>query len=77
MVLGALLLYKVHKRRGLIAMDLGNEASNKKNDLEEPSDEGEKLLSEEFQSPQYKGGVGADILHIPLSYKDSYLLSAE
>ena len=51
MVLGALLLYKVHKRRGLIAMDLGNEASNKKNDLEEPSDEGEKLLSEEFQSP--------------------------
>jgi len=29
------------------------------------------------ESPAYKGGVGADILHIPLCYKDSFLLPKE
>ena len=43
MVIGALLLYKVHKRRGMISMDLGPEAQSKKNDsLSEAKDNDEE-----------------------------------
>ena len=69
MVIGVMLLYRISKRRGMISTDLGkkNEASL------EHTDENESLLRIP-ENPTYKGGIGAEILHVPLEYKNSYLL---
>jgi len=69
MVIGVMLLYRISKRRGMISTDLGkkNEASLEQND------ENESLLRIP-ENPTYKGGIGAEILHVPLEYKNSYLL---
>ena len=74
MVFGALLLHRVCKRRGMVSADVGRPKKEGAADLNE--DENESLLLEQDKAI-YKGGIGADILHDPLLYKDSYMLPAE
>ena len=69
MVLGVLLLYRVHKRRGMISNDL----LGTKETIFGGQEESESLLRS-TENPTYKGGVGAELLHIPLCYKDSFIL---
>lgn len=67
MVLGALLLHRVYKRRGIVSTDLGistPDSLSTKNQRDE--DDSETLLLRESTNPGYKGGIGADILHDPL-----------
>lgn len=73
MIIGAGLLYRVHKKRYMIASDSGTPAGYGGLQNEEES---ESLLAPEA-SPIYKGGIGAQILHMPLSYKDSTVVPAE
>lgn len=78
LMFGGIILYRVHRRRGMVSTDFG-----KKNDglsLSEAAAQAEEdveaasLLSTE--SLTYKGGIGCEVLHLPLRYKDSYLLPA-
>jgi len=72
MLFGTILLYRIHRRRGMVSMDLGKKNDGEANDLAEPDDDAVSLLSTEKLT--YKGGVGAEIMHLPLCYKDSYIL---
>ena len=69
MVIGVMLLYRISKRRGMISSDL----AKKDQASLEHTDENESLLRIP-ENPTYKGGIGAEILHVPLEYKNSYLL---
>ena len=69
-VIGTMLLYRVHKRRGMISTDLRNNGS-----LRAEQDEEESLLRES-EAPTYKGGIGAEILHLPMQYTDSHISNA-
>ena len=71
MVIGVMLLYRISKRRGMISSDL---AQKDNISLDGGTDENESLLSIP-KNPTYKGGVGAEILHVPLEYKNSYVLT--
>ena len=69
-VIGTMLLYRVHKRRGMISTDLRNNGS-----FRAEQDEEESLLRES-EAPTYKGGIGAEILHLPMQYTDSHISNA-
>jgi len=69
MVLGGILLYRVHRRRGMVMTDFG-----KKNDGMMARDDEDAEAASLLSSNLFKGGIGSEVLHQPLRYKDSYLL---
>ena len=78
MILGVMLLYRVCKRRAVTSTLQTNSPqfatateSNRLSLQGETMEESQRLLSR-TEHPAYKGGVGNDILHGPLDYKDSY-----
>lgn len=81
MILGVMLLYRVYKRRGVISNTTNTpEASAAASQLTINSlngfEESQGLLRR-TEHPAYKGGIGNDILHGPLEYKDSFVLADE
>lgn len=71
--LGIYLLHRIKKRQGIVSTDLKNQDGHMLLNDEEAS---ESLLRES-EKGTYKGGVGADILHAPLSYKDSWVVEPQ
>lgn len=69
--IGSLLLYRVYKRRGMVSAGAPEKLS-----LFEDFDESESLLRES-EGPAYKGGVGSEILHLPMRYTDSHITPKE
>ena len=71
-LIGGITLYRIHRRQGMVSIDLGVKNDGISNMRDDEEAERVSLLSSEKLT--YKGGVGADILHLPMAYKDSFFL---
>jgi len=69
MALGGALLYRVYRRRGMVMTDF-----SKKHDGMMSRDDDDAEAASLLSSNLHKGGIGSEIVHLPLRYKDSYLL---
>ena len=75
MVLGAIILYRVHKRNSNTSSDLdkNNNRTGKRPLAEDASDEEDGLL----QSKKKPKLLGQEIMDQPIIYKDSYMVPTE
>ena len=71
MCFGVALLYRIHRRRTMVSTDF---SSGKNHAGHLRADETESMLLLQPGRPTYKGGIGSDIMHLPLRYSDSFVL---
>ena len=56
---------------------MSTDLKNQNGDLLQNDEEASESLLRESEKATYKGGVGAEILHAPLSYKDSWVVEPQ